>query len=999
MTSRLLALFVIPLASVAYSAPSDLPELHAGSVAEHTIGGKQKDVYKFALDAGQTARVTVEQKGIDVILRVADRDGNSLIDTDDEMRTTGREQTLVVADAAADFQLIVTPVFPRVPAGNYAISVTDVRPATDKERSLFQALELNTKAVRLNDAGKIEESRATAEHALETAKQVLAPDDVIIARLTWTLGRQERALGHYALARDEFQRTESIFESAFGRADPNTAVAIAWIGLTYHSENDYVKASPLIQEAVAITERVLGSDSPRLVGRLISLSALHKSLQDKHGAMADLERALRIADKTLDPNDFQIAALLSNLGSIYTELGDYDRAVPLLRRSLQMLETRFGLEHPNVVVPLQELGIIARDRKDYDGARAILWRAEAVREKALGLRHPQTLALLTIIANIYNAEGDYDKALELHQRVLELLESNAGPYNELTMIELSNVARTYAAQGNGPCAIEYQTRVDDVLEKNLGWNLAIGSERQKLAYAESTSERTDRTISFQVSQAPRDEAAAEHALLVLLQRKGRVLDAMSDTLSTARPELTGDDQQLIDKFRAANAELAKVALNGPGKAPVGEYRAQLAKLESAKEQIETRISERSAAFRAEHQPVTLAAIRTAIPSGAALIEFSLYKPYNARAPRETDAYGDPRYIAYVVRHHGRTAWKDLGSAKSIDDAVTRWRSALRDPQNTDVDQIARIVDRKLMQPLRSLLGNARQLLIAPDGQLDLIPFEALVDSRGDYLIEKYRISYVTSGRDLLRLAVPRRSGTAPVVVADPLFGEPAGAVPVKIASAAMARRSVTVGEDFSSVYFAPLAGTREEARTIHEIFPQARVLTGKDATKTALQHVNAPEILHVATHGFFLQTTRNGARNPLLRSGLALTGANLTSGGSDDGVLTALEASTLNLWGTKLVTLSACDSGVGEVKNREGVYGLRRSFFLAGAETVVMSLWPVSDYVTQRMMTAYYSGLQRGLGRGEALRQAELAMLHQKQKRHPFYWASFIQSGDWTPLE
>src|SRR5207247_432721 len=129
--------------------------------------------------------------------------------------------------------------------------------------------------------------------------------------------------------------------------------------------------------------------------------------------------------------------------------------------------------------------------------------------------------------------------------------------------------------------------------------------------------------------------------------------------------------------------------------------------------------------------------------------------------------------------------------------------------------------------------------------------------------------------------------------------------------------------------------------------------------------------------------------NPLLRSGLALAGANRHKAQGDDGILTALEASGLNLWGTKLVTLSACDTGIGEVRNGEGVFGLRRAFVLAGAETLVMSLWPVSDYVTRELMTSYYKGLKQGLGRGEALRQVQLSMLKRKDRQHPFYWASF----------
>src|SRR5262249_45065501 len=320
-----------------------------------------------------------------------------------------------------------------------------------------------------------------------------------------------------------------------------------------------------------------------------------------------------------------------------------------------------------------------------------------------------------------------------------------------------------------------------------------------------------------------------------------------------------------------------------------------------------------------------------------------------------------------------------------------------------------------------LIGSTKQLLISPDGELNLIPFEALLDEHGHYLVQRYSISYLTTGRDLLRMQVARASKGNPVVVADPAFGEPKAMRVASLerakfnaTSSDTARRSITSAENLSSVYFARLAGTAEEAHTIKTLFPDAKVLTGTNATKGALKKVNAPNILHIATHGFFLTDTAHSAgsgtgtrainaklriENPLLRSGLARAGANLRRDSADNGILTALEASSLNLWGTRLVTLSACDTGVGEVKTGEGVYGLRRAFTLAGTETLVMSLWPVSDYVTREIMTTYYTGLKNGLGRGEALRQAELAMLKHKGRQHPFYWASFIQSGEWGNLD
>lgn len=266
----------------------------------------------------------------------------------------------------------------------------------------------------------------------------------------------------------------------------------------------------------------------------------------------------------------------------------------------------------------------------------------------------------------------------------------------------------------------------------------------------------------------------------------------------------------------------------------------------------------------------------------------------------------------------------------------------------------------------------------------------------------------------MRLEVPRTEAQPPLVIADPLFGEPDLPQPAEAEGARARRReSKTNAADLSSVYFAPLAGTAREARVIKSLFPEAKVLLGEQATESSLRQAAAPRILHVATHGFFLTGGTAGTNleatraisasakvaNPLLRSGLALAGANLHRSTGDDGILTALEASGLNLWGTKLVVLSAWDTGLGEVHNGEGVYGLRRALVLAGSESLVMSLWPVSDYVTHELMTAYYQGLKRGLGRGEALRQVQLAMLKRQGREHPFYWAGFIQSGEWANLD
>jgi len=311
-----------------------------------------------------------------------------------------------------------------------------------------------------------------------------------------------------------------------------------------------------------------------------------------------------------------------------------------------------------------------------------------------------------------------------------------------------------------------------------------------------------------------------------------------------------------------------------------------------------------------------------------------------------------------------------------------------------VQQRARAVDEEIMQPVRSLFGDAAQLLVSADGSLNLIPFAALVDEQGKYLIERYSIAYLTSGRDLLRLQVPRESKSPPVVIADPAFGEP-----VIIASSNGPGTNNRARGNYSELFFGPLPGVTEEVRALKELLPQASFLTKESATKAAVEKLSAPSILHIATHGFFLSVPGALATGPASEPRALPTRPNTSSNQRSDGILTALEASGLNLWGTKLVVLSACDTGIGEIKSSEGVYGLRRSLVLAGAESQTMSLWAVSDRSTRDLMISYYKNLTNGQGRGDSLRQAQLQILKSKSHSHPYYWASFIQTGEWANLE
>jgi len=968
------------------------------------------------------------------------------------------------------FEKLLGPADPLVamPLDNLAVLHQERGDYTRAEPLLRRALTLREKGLgpdhpdvanSLNNLGRLYQAKGDygrAEpllvRALSILEKALGPDHLDVATSLTNLATLYQAKGDYALAERHFQRALAIHEKELGPDHPDVAESLNYLAALYHAKGDYVRAEPLMQRALTIYEKARGPDDLKVATSLHNLGVLYQSKGDFVRAEPLLQRALSIDEKALGPDHFNVATNLNSLALLYEAISDYTRAEPLYQRALAIREKVFGPDDLYVATSLNNLAALYHAKGDYGRAEPLYQRALAIREKALGPDHPGVATSLNNLAALYQAKGDYGRAEPLLQRALSIDERALGPDHPDVATLLSNLGALYYAKEDYSRAVQFLSRGNEVWERNLSLILATGSERQKLAYLAILSGLAGSNVSLHARATPSDPHALELSLTTILRRKGRALDAMADQVANLRRRLTSQDRALLDQLSVAQSKLSALVLGGLGKTPPAEHRAAVAQLGEQVEQLQDSISRRSAEFKVQTQPVTIEQVRQVLPASAALVEFFSYRPVNMKAKAREELLGPARYVVYVLREKGEPLWADLGEAKNIDADVLRLRVALRCPQTvddikecpdvTEVKRLARAVDERVMHPVRKLLGGTRHIFISPDGALNLLPFATLVDENNKYLIESYSLTYLTSGRDLLRLQVGGKNRESPLVVADPAFGQAGQASTVRRGSdTAQARRSA----DLMEVNFSRLSSTAEEARALATLLrlPGARVLTQAQATETALKHVSGPQILHVATHGFFLPDQPEDAtagmrsldlyrggestllrvltrsENPLLRSGLALARANLPPpvGGEDDGILTALEAAGLDLWGTKLVVLSACETGVGTVKNGEGVYGLRRALVLAGSESQVLSLWQVSDEATRDLMVDYYKRLLAGEGRTEALRQVQLEMLRggklngghrvprlrpgtftQIDYRHPYYWAAFIQSGDWRGL-
>jgi CHAT domain-containing protein len=414
------------------------------------------------------------------------------------------------------------------------------------------------------------------------------------------------------------------------------------------------------------------------------------------------------------------------------------------------------------------------------------------------------------------------------------------------------------------------------------------------------------------------------------------------------------------------------------------------------------------------------------------VEFQRYQSL----ANNTDFFGSLRYLALLLRPDGTIRAIGLGEAAPIDAAVAEAVAASADAKRqAQAPKKLAEVSRLVLAPLQRELVGVRELFVSPDGELNRLPFAALpvagpegggltdgpITADSKTLGDAVALRLLTTGRDLLRLQQPAKAGAASVLIANPDFNAatrsaPGGASASAAASTATGPGVLRAGQQRSPglrglTAWQPLGGTEQEARQLAHLLGSGAVISGPAATASVVLAQRAPRILHIATHGFFLadqapinDTSAPGTpsrEDPLQRSGLVFAGANRPDANpNDDGYLTAAEATAMELDGTELVTLSACETGLGGVRSGEGVYGLQRALAVAGARSTLLSLWKVADGRTATFLAKYYQRLKDGEGRAEALHntQTEYRKSEDTNLNDIRVWGAFQLSGDWRPI-
>ena len=902
------------------------------------------------------------------------------------------------------------------------------------------ATSLNNLAGLYRALGDYARAEPLYRRSLAIAEKALGPEQPDVATSLNNLAELYKALGDYAKAEPLYRRSLAIREKALGPEHPNVATSLNNLAELYRALGDYPKAEPLHRRALAISERALGPEHPHVALSLNNLAGLYGSLGDYAKAEPLYRRSLAIREKALGPDHPHVATSLNNLAELYHALGDYAKAEPLFRRSLAIWEKALGPEHPDVATSLNNLAALYHALGDYAKAEPLHRRSLAIREKALGPEHPDVATSLNNLAELYRALGDYAKAEPLFRRALATVEKALGPEHLHVAISLNNLAGLYAARDDFQGAHGLHKRAQEIDSKLIDAVLGFTSEEQKMIFLATKRWTLSAFLSLVSQHFFTLPSARKHALDVWLQRKGVILEAQKRFQDAL---VYSDDPEAVQVFQAlatVRTRLSRLIFAGPGKEGAAAYQERIATLEREKGELEAKLSRLSQAFATRQKTARAdsAQVARTLPPQSALVDFAKVDIFDFKAKGTEKKWLPARYLAFVLLagQGDRVGLLDLGETEAIDRLVAQLKKAItdvKDAKRQDTVAISRQLHEKVFAPLQRELGPVKEVFIAPDGNLNLLPFEVLQGPDGKYLIEEYTFYYLASGRDLLGFGASKSGGGKALLLGDPDFdlGREEKASTLRQLALAEGKEDAGVkrSAEMRGFHFSRLPGTRHETREIHALLgaDKAELYTDKQALEEVLRQKGTPRILHLATHGFFLSDVdlaslreddrgmrdlgmtpmRSGKaipiENPLVRSGIALAGANRALAAGDleqsDGLVTAEKILGLRLRGTDLVVLSACETGLGEVKSGEGVFGLRRAFTQAGAKSLVMSLWAVPDRETRELMVAFYQNILSGkMNRAQALRQAALSQMQVVKGRygepHPFFWGAFVFLGE-----
>ena len=912
---------------------------------------------------------------------------------------------------------------------------------------------LNDLATNYGLDGKLAEAEQTYGKAMVIASKASSPDLALIATIEVNMGVTFRNEGKYPQAESLMLQALTSRAKALGPNHPDVASVLASLGLLFEYEMRFSDAERAMKQALDIDAKALGPGNLQAAHVMVDLARLYGNHGDSAKANQLYYNAIQVYLKVLGPANKAVAGVIFDGATQMLNDGSLETAAKMFNMAGQIYTQAEGATSLGAAKCRANLGAIAEDLGKYPDAESLLKQSLAAYEKASGPQSVDLIDPLAGLGRVSKSEKHFADTESYYQRGMKIAQAHYKPDSQTIRALDADFAALYFVWDKPAQATPYFQKYLGNLMDEFRANAATMSERERLTYFATQRLAFPLFFSFVVKYHGQMPELTGQMYDALLEEKGLI--AASATAMRAAVLASGDPQSvaMLDKLASDKAQMAALVESTAG--DPANHGAQINQLGNEANTLEQSLMKRSAALSQQksQNAATWRDVQKALKPGEVGVEVTRFEYDNGFGPTR-----DFSYVALVVTPESKEPeLVVLGSAKDLEATpmlayradVGQTRGLLAEESPAAPGQASEAPNTSaayagFWKPLEPALSGAKRVYFSPDGVLTTIPVGLMVDGDGKLLMEKVQLRIVNSTKDLLR-SPSRVQAKNALLVGNPKFDLSAaqqktaiaelrggatgagggvqqsaqGSAPAAQISNAGAAQPVSRGGDLKGGDLKPLPGTQVEVDSVNKLLKaagwQATEYTGELALKDAVAQAHGPRVVHIATHGFFLSDeelkasaeaqgkTANVNEDPMLRSGLFFAGADRVRQGAppdagvDDGVLTAFEASQLNLEGTELVVLSACETGLGKELNTDGVFGLRRGLQEAGADAVMMSMWSVADKETQELMSLFYQKWLGGMEKPEALRQAQLEERETVRKRYgkdlPFYWGAFVLIG------
>ena len=829
--------------------------------------------------------------------------------------------------------------------------------------------------------------------------------------------------GNFEESESLFLESKSIWEKAMKKEHPDYALLLNNLGSLYSKLNNFEEAERFFQEAISIRARVLGEVHPDYAASVHNLALLNENMGNYQKAESLYLKSKSILEKVYGQTHPFYGTSVNNLGLLYMKMEDFDQAEIYLLEAVKIREKIIGKDHDEYASSLNNLALFYYQIGNYTEAESLLKEAYAIWKKTLGPEHQETTLSLHNLASVYLDLGRYKEAEPLFLEAWQTVSEQLGTAHNYYAIMLNGLVDLYMAMDNLEKAEVHLTELYQNKKGQLDVAFGFLSELEKENFIRNQMEPMVRRIqssAFRISTPSFQTLQYDIALLT----KGVQLRTGRSTLEYILIEndsaATAVYQQLLD---------VRTDLHAQYQLPPPK-RQRVDSLEMKQETLEKKLARLSKAFRQEEAAAGIGSteVRASLKQGEAAVEFVHFEYATSN---RTDSI---IYAAVVLLpDSGKTFFIPLFEEKQLDSLLqTGDQNKASLPHqfyssrgfNRKKVPLSKKLFRLIWEPIDSLLGETTTVYFSPSGLLNRLNIAALPVSKKEILDDRYQLYQLSSTReialkDMELSAFKNRNALVYGGIQyqhDPLPKDLIAAKDLSKGGIDQNPRGAEKENLIRRSGWNYLPGTAKEAEEISELLNTAgydyRVLTRDSATEEVIKAIgsqgDSPRVIHLATHGYFFPDLSDSithveqndpifksSNNPMIRSGLILAGANhawkgqSVEEGQEDGILTALEISHLVLPETELVVLSACETALGDIKGKEGVFGLQRAFKLAGAKYLVMSLWQVPDAQTRELMVSFYSKwLTQQMEIKEAFRSAQQEL--REKYRNPYFWAAFV---------